>query len=399
MISIFAYVSYLVSKYYRRGKEMIDYNNLLENTDDDIKIKLLRGWSFSKKDDKISHVPRAIIENDSDFDEFISKNSIKYFVFRWRAPQMGILATARNVILANEWASRHGLVPYNDFEWGYTYESNMLGKDNFYDYIFEQNTTIEDVWNNNIICGDINWEYSHDLKLRKEILGNDIDTRPNCMERDYKVYYATLKKYSDKWLHMRKDILDGAAIKIEEAHNAGKRVLGMAVREGFMLDESRLSKDNQFLYHPHEPNVKEIIEDVTKYKNDNGFDCIYVTAETKETIDLLKCTFGDDFIYTVKERPCLEDYFQSSISFHESNLERNAKKYYDFINSNTKEAKTINTFEKRRMVDYVREIIALSACDCYMGGKSGGTIMACIWNGGKYESISFWTDSHNSKLY
>lgn len=376
---------------------MKDYSNLINGLDSESKSELRSGWSFCKIEDQIKIIRRAFIEDDVEFDRFITINDIKYFVFRFRAPQQGILATARNAFVACEWASRHGLIPYIDFEWGYYFENNFLAKDNFFDYVFEQNVTIDDIWNSNFICGDINWEYSHDERIRKDLFGNTKDVRVNCVSDGYRSYYENIKKYCDKWIRLLPEIKQLESIA--QIHSSEQRILGLAVREGFSQKDCLLSKNNMFLYHPKEPTIYECAKDVEEILSKYECDYLFVTAQTIDTIAYLREMWGDKLLFVPRTRPKQDEYYLASRRFMEENLDRNSYKYFEFCNSGSREAEIINTFTKERMKDYVREIVSLSACDVFVGGKAGGSIMACVWNGGKYEDVIFWNDEHNSALY
>lgn len=43
--------------------------------------------------------------------------------------------------------------------------------------------------------------------------------------------------------------------------------------------------------------------------------------------------------------------------------------------------------ERKVSLEYVQEIYGISICDCFLGGKSSGTRVACVWNGEKFENL------------
>ena len=173
------------------------------------------------------------------------------------------------------------------------------------------------------------------------------------------------------------------------------KILGVALREDFSLKREDI-EESCLIKHPHEPNVTDMIKLIKEYKEKWNCTHIFVATMYEDSISLLEKEFGDLLIYTGRKRidasknsqwtKKWEKYLSAPDELYIwANEERN-KQFSDF-------------FKKEFVVNYMEEMYGLSKCNCFLTAKNGGSLVACIWNGGKYEELKILEDENKSNLY
>ncbi len=159
----------------------------------------------------------------------------------------------------------------------------------------------------------------------------------------------------------------------------GKRVLGVMVREGYMvLAQATDSNDSMDLAarvkiqgHPVQPTIEKVLSDIGSRMKEWNCDFIFVSAETNYILNVVKDKFGSKVLYTNRERREIKSL----------NLD-------DFRNVGLELLK-----DKTRVQithDYLEEVYLLSRCTCLLAGKCGGSVVASLWNANEYEEIEFY---------
>lgn len=321
----------------------------------------------------------------------------KYCIFRYAVPNFGIMAVARNILFVCEWAEKNHLTPIIDMEWGTVFEKKLLGIDNCWEYIFKQDNSIANLQNEKyVFVGTINERYVCS-KMCSYINGDKNDDLVHIKEKDWKEYYKKINYYSRKWWILRKDIQERFFDTYDRLFDDNMKIMGVPLREEFSICNSETKKS--LSRHPNQPNLDEIISAIRKYKEEWKCTHIFVATYMEDSIKRLQEEFGQELLYTKRRRVSFEEFQTARVQMEKYIQESDKEKVYTGFHSDTKEAKLMNTFDKNTTIEYVEEIYGLSLCKCLLGGKSGGTIAACIWNGGKFEHIKILEDKNASVLY
>lgn len=154
-----------------------------------------------------------------------------------------------------------------------------------------------------------------------------------------------------------------------------KRVLGIMVREGYMvLAEGRDSSSKFYAEHPGieghpvQPSLEELCKKIAMSLTAWRCDYVYVVCETSFILDCLEEHFPGKILSTGRRRRqvselTLDSYMKAQGIF---------SKDYSMLESNC---------------DYLEEVYILSKCTSIIAGKCSGSIVASLWNRGRYEHM------------
>ena len=196
-------------------------------------------------------------------------------------------------------------------------------------------------------------------------------------ENAWELFKATLlsDKLIQKWHDIDKKYMRLKA-ELEEQFReeyerlfGSKRIIGVMIREGY-------AKFNQFGMnmikgHPVQAKLEEISQDLYKWLDEWKCDYIFISTESRQTIEFMQKIFGDKLLCTKRIR-------RDMIS----------KDYNDFLNTATEYVSSMTV--QQRNIDYLKEVYLLSKCTCLACGKASATVVASIWNGNKYEHRHFY---------
>ena len=146
-----------------------------------------------------------------------------------------------------------------------------------------------------------------------------------------------------------------------------KRIIGVMIREGY-------AKFNQFGMikgHPVQPELEVISQDLYKWLDEWKCDYIFISTESRQTIEFMQKIFSDKLLYTKRIR-----------------RDMTSKDYNDFLNKSTEYVSSMTV--QQRNIDYLKEVYLLSKCTCLVCGKASATVVASIWNGNRYEHRHFY---------
>ena len=140
-----------------------------------------------------------------------------------------------------------------------------------------------------------------------------------------------------------------------------KRVLGVMIRDGY----AALSQANNHLVngHPRQPSIDQLYEKIDSSLSQYSFDYVFLVAETESINKTFKEKYGERFLSTDRERSVykIEDGKVINLKLPKSRVKSN--------------------------IDYLEEIYLLSKCAGLIAGKCSGSIVAALWNKGKYDIL------------
>lgn len=320
------------------------------------------------------------------------KDEKQYYIFRFAKPNFSLFAAANKMLLSYEWAIKNEYIPIVDIEYLWIYENNEWGKENIWEYCFEQPCSVKEaVKEKYVLAGSIG--ASPVLKTTcKYINSNPDDKFVHAVMDNYQEYYARLNDISAKIWKFKPEVKKLIDIELENIFLAGRKILGVSLREEFSRDLNKLSEEERKVYsnHPNSMGIEDICLLLESYLREWECTHIFVSTIYQDSLELLQERFGEKILYIERERRILDKMTTSWNKLKSMDNEA----YYKFLENNNTLAK-----EKETILSYTKEIVALSRCDCLIGAKSSGTISACVMNGGKYEHLYIIKDERNINRY
>ncbi len=319
-----------------------------------------------------------------------SKEKERYCILRFRVPTYMIFAAAIQYVFAYEYIESKGYIPVIDMEWEYLFRQFQLGKDNLWEYCFNQRVTVEEALKKDYVLAETFGMPGTWLnQMCVELNGKKDDHYIHAVQDNWREYYTKVNKYIKKsWLikpELVKEYQQKYGCKIKEED----LVLGVALRESFSADAyNKMHEESQKVYdnHPMCPGIIETLEIVKKYIKQWGCNKIFLSTIFQESLELFLQEFGDSVIYVDRDRNSLNDYKKNPDGWAMNN-----KEIYEYHQRNS---------DIRNMtVTYMEEIIGLSKCDYLIAAKSSGSIAALAMNGGKYKDIYILPDKNNIERY
>lgn len=198
-----------------------------------------------------------------------------------------------------------------------------------------------------------------------------------CLFNKTKVTEDILKpfyKIDKKYFKLRPHLVE----RFEKKHKElfmGKRVMGTMIRDDyFFLAAGREQKAPEYNthpgieWHPKQPTPWELCDIVEEKMKKYKCDYIFVIAETSYSLNVFKQRFGEKLLHSGRAVKQIDEldfskFRKSAIKYNEENLR---------VNSN---------------IDYLEEIYLLSKCTSLTAAKCSGSVVAALWNQGKYEHM------------
>lgn len=321
------------------------------------------------------------------------KSKERYCILRFFAPTHGIMAVARWCLLACEWAEHHGMIPLIDYELEYYFKHDMVGKENMWDYVFEQKASVQEVYKQNSVFVGERGKIYFLPSMSEKLFGSREEYHIRFADKNWRDYYKQLNVYSNKWWILRPEIKERFEKKYAELFKPEMKILGVALRE--LFSQKREEIENTILIdHPHEPQLEDMIELIKEYKEKWQCTHIFVSTIRKDSIHALEKEFGNALIYIERGRSNSEEEL-----YYHSIQEKYGHSPDEYYLRTREDEQIAKTFKKEWIVGYVEEIYGISKCNCLLSSKSGGSITACIWNGGKYEELKILEDDNKSFWY
>lgn len=344
------------------------------------------------------------IKNNSKYDDmryqyayFLSskKSKKKYCIKREVYPYQGIIASATSALFAYEWAEKNNMILVIDAEWEWVYENYLLGVENRWEYIFKNPIPIEKAIKekNVYVTG------KYDLYATSS-MANELNTsveefrykRNLVTAQNWRKNSKILNHYCNKWLQFQDNILERYKKTFSKLFFPDmKKILAVSLREEFAIDKKEY-QGTSLGGHPYQPGVEEMIETIRTCMQKWNCTHVYVTTYMQDSIDILQKEFGDSLLFTNRRRVSFEKY-KLARKKSEEYARKGSKELYEWVNSEDELGKIVNTYDRETVIEYVEEIYGISLCDCYLAsGLSSGVLMACVWNGGKYEHMEILPD-------
>lgn len=299
-----------------------------------------------------------------------NKNQDKtFFVIRKVNTCVGLLACYLAALSRLKLNEGSGFIPIMDMESHY-----YPGIDNIEDRNKKVNS-----WEHYFLPLSI---YSMDdvKKSKNVIFSEGIHNPPEgmCLFNDTKITQDVLSQFydiNDKYMKLKHELCEKFEKKYFELIY-GKRVLGTMIRDDyFFLAAGREQKAIEYSqhfgieWHPKQPTPWELCDILEEKMKEWNCDYIYVIAETSYSLNVFKERFGDKLIHSGRDVKQINElnytkYYESAMIYKESHPQ---------VNDN---------------IDYLEEVYLLSKCTSIMAGKCSGSVVAALWNHGKYEQMN-----------
>jgi len=293
---------------------------------------------------------------------FGSQNTDKiFYVLRKYPKATGLLSCYLTYLGQLELIAGKNYIPIVDMMSNYYPMSHISAQDanrvNAWEQFFEQisDYDLKDVYNS-----------------RHVILGKGFTTE-NAME----LFNGTsltdeliLKWHNVDKRYMRLNVkLEEQFREEHESFFNAKRIIGVMIREGYT--KFNQLEMNMIKGHPVQPEIEIISQDLHRRLDEWNCDYIFVSTESKQTIEFMQKSFGDKLLFTKRLR-----------------RDMSSEGYNDFLN---RAIEYINSMTvQQRNIDYLKEVYLLSKCTCLVCGKASASVVASIWNGNKYEHRHFY---------
>ena len=271
---------------------------------------------------------------------FGSENpGITFYVIGQKERTGGLWWIINKVLMHLAYADDMGYIPVVDYKsfWTQYHNDGELGKINIWEIFFCQPSdyNLDDISKSkNIIISD-----KKAAPSKKYLMGNtDFYEDPSRL--------AYFKKLFKKYIKFSVD----SKIYLEEQKDAiipkNSRVVGVLCRGSDYL----LKKPKD---HPVQPDPAMVIEHTLKVKKEYKCDYVFVATEDAEILELFKGEFGNSLLYVNQRRVKKEDMENSTLVVD--------------VMKNSKQDKYVMG------LNYLLATYILSTCNCFIGGRTGGT--------------------------
>lgn len=266
-----------------------------------------------------------------------------------------------------EYAERNGFIPVIDrvqYPSFLYVEFDHLGKCNPWEIYFEQpaGVTLDDVMfsKRNV--------RRYDLKdsVNFRMIGEHVEYNNRMSKAEVEKW----RSYTTKYMRPSDEMKNRIRIKMEELQEKanGDRVLGVSIREGFILEsEAGTIKGGGV----KQPNLEQLISDSVEYMERNQCNKVFLACQYKETVHEFEKIIG-------KENLIFHDRERDSIITDKSKIHRYKPRFESFINCESKQKQ------------YIEEVYMLSSCDALLCGRSSGSSMAAFLSKCDVDHIMFY---------
>lgn len=272
-----------------------------------------------------------------------------YYLIRVDFPMAGLFAIAKSVLCHIEYALDKGWIPVVDL-CNSVNQFKSGKRSNPWELFFEQpmNKRLDDITSHdNLVISCKAQSPNEKYILTVDALLVDHETEINA----HSVFY-------NKYIRLSKQSQDYIDSKYNEIIGQRQHVLGVLCRGTDYLEKKPV-------YHPVQPEPEIVIEKIKELQKTLDIEYIYLATEDSTILQLFKDEFGIKLLYIDQKRL-----------------------------SNTKDAfisdMDIKLDDKIKMnMDYMASMNILSRCDYLIGGRTSGTIAACLMNN-KYKYKYLW---------
>lgn len=291
------------------------------------------------------------------------ENSDKtFYLVRLNPGNEGLLLSYLRLLRELDRLDKTRLIPVIDMRWAYYVmahnSKSEKGRVNGWERYFRPvaGYTLEQAYRSkNVIRGQLCYREQVDNYFRNNILK---ENTPEA-EQEFRRWCRLDRKYMGLQEGLREEYEREYKIVLN-----GKRTIGVMIREGYSV----LNKLNYALIANHavQPEMEAVVSDVAHLLDEWDCDQVFISAEYEQTIDVFRKKLGDKVVFTKRERK----------NFDANNPEEYRNKREEYYKTISREQ--IN-------YDYLKEVYLLSRCTCLLAGRASASIVAALWNNGKYE--------------
>lgn len=326
-------------------------------------MPLFRKWKWEFKQFSEGHMRKIRMGNENPENHFYYISVINKYT--------GVFTSVTYVMNEIEYAIKNNMIPVVevlDVECPGWAKGKQLLNENAWEYFFEQPVGawgIDDVKKSKNVTTC--WKINRTTKQFHNVVDLQ-DINFLCQDNNLKYWNGVYRKY----IKYIPEIADKITYYANILPKDGK-VLGVSYRSQFAalyaIGHKIIDK------HSKVPSFEEMI-DLTKDYFDK-WDCqyIFVSADSREGLELFKSAFGDKCLYI--DRP----------------LERvldNGKFTSDFEKKLIEFDREDGNYLLNRNIDYICEVEIMAKCNCFFGTKGSGALFSFLINGGNYEHAEFW---------
>ena len=312
----------------------------------------------------------------------------QYMLLHSHAPQVGILCAWKHFVPAAMWAEKQGTMPIFHFDFKPPYNISSLGENLWDRYFVNPNLEQIGIQQENLYKETNQFEPA-DYYLMK----NNLVIRTEYNEENLH-YYREVKHFAEKYIRLREDKHRQYEKVLNEVLPDREKTLAVTIREpNQILDKAcpKLSK-----HHPKSPTTDLVIQKVSELMQEWGCEYIFVSTEFNTTINRFKEVFGDKVCYIQRGRIAFdENYFNMFRDTCQAGEDEDASQRIHEQYGGT----AIRPSNMDNMNSYLTEVYIMSKCSYLLAAKSGGSLGAIYWNGGKYKNYYFFEDPNESKFY
>lgn len=293
------------------------------------------------------------------------KNPDKVFILIYGyAEDWGFYTTFFGILPIIAFALKNGCIPIIDLKNHYMenfQDIEKAGKENAWEYFYRQISEkyqLEEVYQskNVILC---------DLHAEGRYLIPDWNSKFPIEEDEYWYWHEYITQ-----ILLNEELRSEVDNFLIKAKFNETRVLGVSARAAYV---ACMKKGAAIITnHPVQPELKEIIETVERYIEEQKCDKIFLAVDDREWFDTLLEKFGDKCLYVDRPR-----YHQFKNGIPVEQLEE-------------KRIEISGISKREQVAEYVVETYILSKCSAMFCGKSSASQMAYFLNGKKYEYIDIY---------
>lgn len=285
-----------------------------------------------------------------------------FYLVRLKPGNEGLLLSYLRLLRELDRLDKTQLIPVIDMSWTYYVmahnSSKEQGRVNGWERYFRPvaGYALKQVAHSqNVIRGQLCYREQVDNYFRNNIL------RWNTPEAEQEFLHWC--RLDHKYMRLKDELLAQYEKECADILK-GKRTIGVMSREGYSI----LNKLNYALIANHavQPEIESVIDDVVRLMDEWNCEQVFVSAEYAQTISAFQKALGDKVVFTSRERKNFD-----AADADEYRIKRES--YYKEV---TREQ--IN-------YDYLKEVYLLSQCTCLLASRASASIVAALWNGGKYE--------------
>ena len=262
-----------------------------------------------------------------------------FYIIGQKERMGGLWWIVNKVIMHLAYADEKGFIPIIDYKhfWTQYHNPGELNKVNVWEKFFMQpaSYSLDDIKHSaNIIISD-----KYPAPSSKYLMGNK-----EFYEDSARLEY--FRKIFKKYVRFNSTTYELLEKKRKEIVPDDTKVLGVLCRGTDYI--IRKPKN-----HPVQPEPSTVVEMSQKVMKEKECDYVFLATEDEDILNLFKKTFGSKLLYVNQRRV--------------TKKQLDGQKYMVDVN------KSVDGDKYQMGLDYLTSTYILSKCDCFIGGRTGGT--------------------------